>query len=66
MLHPIMEWGQPLPNDELELMPPHPFRQNSLLSAYPSILDLARGRFKTKSHDPKIFTSWQRCFNGRL
>ena len=40
MLHPIMEWGQPLPNDELELIPPHPFQRNSLLGAYPSILDL--------------------------
>ena len=38
MLHPIKEWGQDLPNGEMEHVPPHPFRRNSLVSAYPTQL----------------------------
>lgn len=35
VLNPILEWNHPLPDDELDSVPPHPFRRNSLLSAYP-------------------------------
>lgn len=37
-LDPILEWGNPIPNDELEKVQPHPFRANSLCSAYPNYL----------------------------
>ena len=37
-LHPILEWGKPIPNEELVKVKPHPFRHNSLLSAYPPSL----------------------------
>ncbi|CAJ1949805.1 unnamed protein product [Cylindrotheca closterium] len=37
-LDPILEWGKPIPNDELEKVQPHPFRANSLCSCYPEFL----------------------------
>mmetsp|Transcript_22974 Transcript_22974/g.33829 ORF Transcript_22974/g.33829 Transcript_22974/m.33829 type:complete len:636 (-) Transcript_22974:2175-4082(-) len=37
-LHPILEWGKPIPEDEMEKVSPHAFRHNSLLSAYPPYL----------------------------
>ncbi|KAL3945669.1 MAG: hypothetical protein SGBAC_000237 [Bacillariaceae sp.] len=37
-LDPILEWGQPIPNDEMEKVQPHPFRANSLCSCYPEFL----------------------------
>lgn len=43
-LGPILEWGRPIPNDELESVQPHPFRRNSLCSAYPSSLGQADPR----------------------
>lgn len=39
VLSPILEWGQALPNQEMESVKPHPFRRNSLVSAYPPKLD---------------------------
>mmetsp|Transcript_6888 Transcript_6888/g.10451 ORF Transcript_6888/g.10451 Transcript_6888/m.10451 type:complete len:679 (-) Transcript_6888:128-2164(-) len=35
ILHPIIEWGNALPNEDMENVEPHPFRRNSLVSAYP-------------------------------
>jgi mRNA deadenylase 3'-5' endonuclease subunit Ccr4 len=43
-LGPILEWGRPIPNDELESVQPHPFRRNSLCSAYPPSLGQADPR----------------------
>eukprot|EP00980_Cylindrotheca_fusiformis_P007452 scaffold1537_cov108-Cylindrotheca_fusiformis.AAC.11 len=43
-LDPILEWGRPIPNDELESVKPHPFRRNSLCSAYPPSLGQADPR----------------------
>ena len=37
-INPILEWGKPIPNEELDKVKPHPFRHNSLLSAYPPSL----------------------------
>ena len=45
-LDPVVEWGRSIPNEELEKVPPHPFRENSLLSAYPPIL----GRNDPRQH----------------
>ena len=36
MLNPIFEWGQALPNSDMEKVKPHAFRRNSLVSAYPA------------------------------
>lgn len=35
VLSPLLEWGQAIPNDDLEQVKPHPFRRNSMVSAYP-------------------------------
>jgi len=35
VLSPLLEWGQAIPNDDLEKVKPHPFRRNSMMSAYP-------------------------------
>jgi len=35
VLSPLLEWGQAIPNDDLEQVEPHPFRRNSMMSAYP-------------------------------
>ena len=35
VLSPLLEWGQQIPNDDLEQVKPHPFRRNSMMSAYP-------------------------------
>ena len=35
VLSPLLEWGQAIPNDDLEQVKPHPFRRNSMMSAYP-------------------------------
>lgn len=43
-LDPIMEWGKPIPNEEMESVSPHPFRRNSLCSAYPPSLGQADPR----------------------
>lgn len=43
-LGPILEWGRPIPNEELESVQPHPFRRNSLCSAYPPSLGQADPR----------------------
>jgi mRNA deadenylase 3'-5' endonuclease subunit Ccr4 len=43
-LGPILEWGRPIPNEEMEKVQPHPFRKNSLVSAYPQSLGQADPR----------------------
>jgi len=35
--NPLLEWNVPLPDDELDSVQPHPFRRNSLLSAYSAV-----------------------------
>ena len=35
VLSPLLEWGLAIPNDDLEQVKPHPFRRNSMMSAYP-------------------------------
>jgi mRNA deadenylase 3'-5' endonuclease subunit Ccr4 len=35
ILHPVLEWGLTIPNDDLEQVAPHPFRRTSMASAYP-------------------------------
>ena len=37
-LSPLLEWGKAIPNDDLENVKPHPFRRNSMVSAYPVLL----------------------------
>lgn len=43
-LDPILEWGKPIPDEELEKVQPHPFRRNNLCSAYPPSLGHADPR----------------------
>ncbi|KAL7545971.1 hypothetical protein ACHAWF_016664 [Thalassiosira exigua] len=38
VLHPILEWGRPLPEEEVSDVDPHPFRRCGMTSAYPSRL----------------------------
>ncbi|KAL3770715.1 hypothetical protein ACHAWU_009247 [Discostella pseudostelligera] len=47
VIHPIMEWGRPLPEEEMADIEPHPFRRNGMTSAYPKWLgkDNARSHF---------------------
>ena len=35
ILNPVLEWGHTIPNEEMEQVEPHPFRRNSMVSAYP-------------------------------
>lgn len=35
VLSPVLEWGHAIPNDDMENVKPHPFRRNSMVSAYP-------------------------------
>lgn len=47
VIHPIMEWGRALPEEELADIEPHPFRRNGMTSAYPTWLgqDCAQSHF---------------------
>lgn len=46
ILHPIIEWGRALPEDQVSDVSPHPFRRNGMMSAYPSWL----GKDDAKEH----------------
>lgn len=46
VIHPIMEWGTPLPEEEMAGIEPHPFRRNGMTSAYPKWL----GKDNAQSH----------------
>ncbi|KAL3791007.1 hypothetical protein HJC23_002996 [Cyclotella cryptica] len=47
ILHPIVEWGRALPEEQVSDVSPHPFRRNGMTSAYPLWLgkDDAREHF---------------------
>lgn len=47
ILHPIVEWGRALPEEQVSDVSPHPFRRNGMTSAYPVWLgkDDARTHF---------------------
>jgi hypothetical protein len=38
ILHPIVEWGRALPEEQVSDVAPHPFRRNGMTSAYPAWL----------------------------
>ncbi|KAL9181846.1 hypothetical protein ACHAXT_012189 [Thalassiosira profunda] len=46
VIHPVLEWGRALPEEELSNVDPHPFRRNGMTSAYPAWL----GRDDARSH----------------
>ncbi len=46
VMHPIMEWGRALPEEEMADILPHPFRRNGMTSAYPKWL----GEENPRSH----------------
>ena len=45
-LHPIVEWGRALPEEQVSDVTPHPFRRNGMTSAYPAWL----GKNDAKEH----------------
>ena len=52
ILHPIVEWGRALPEEQVSDVSPHPFRRNGMMSAYPKWL----GKMNSTEHFTYINT----------